>query len=126
MPNIRLLIDEDVPKGPQLAAALRRRGFDAVAVQEIGKMHVSDEELLNYAAMEGRALLSCNIKDFVQIAVDWYESGKEHAGIVVSEQFSSKQFGEILRRVLNLLNSVDAEEIRNTVRFLQEFRWRGY
>lgn len=126
MPNIRLLIDEDVPKGPQLAAALRRRGFDAVAVQEIGKMHVSDEELLNYAAVEGRALLSCNIKDFVQIAVDWYESGKEHAGIVVSEQFSSKQFGEILRRVLNLLNSVDAEEIRNTVRFLQEFRWRGY
>lgn len=122
MPNIKLLIDEDVSKGPKLAAALRRRGFDAVAVQEVGRMNVPDEELLNYAALEGRVLLSCNIKDFVRIAVDWYGSGKEHAGIVVSEQFSGNQFGEILRRVLSLLNSVDAEEIRNTVRFLQEFR----
>lgn len=122
MPNIKLLIDEDVSKGPKLAAALRRRGFDAVAVQEIGRMNVPDEELLNYAALEGRVLLSCNIKDFVRIAVDWYGSGREHASIVISEQFSGNRFGEILRRVLSLLNSVDAEEIRNTVRFLQEFR----
>lgn len=122
MPNIKLLIDEDVSKGPKLAAALRRRGFDAVAVQEIGRMNVPDEELLNYAALEGRVLLSCNIKDFVRIAADWYGSGREHAGIVISEQFSGNRFGEILRRVLSLLNSVDAEEIRNTVRFLQEFR----
>jgi len=35
--RLRLLIDEDASKGPQLAVALRRRGFDAVAVQEVGR-----------------------------------------------------------------------------------------
>lgn len=46
MTRIRLLIDEDVSKGPELAAALRRRGFDAVAIQEIGRSGLRDEEQL--------------------------------------------------------------------------------
>ncbi len=33
-----------------------------------------------------------------------------------------EQFRELLRCTLNLLNSLSAEEIWNTVRFLQEFR----
>jgi predicted nuclease of predicted toxin-antitoxin system len=122
VPFIRLLIDEDVSRGPQLAAALRWRGFDAVAVQEIGKMGLSDEELLNYAAMEGRALLTFNVKDFVHYAIAWYETGREHAGIVVSEHLTGRRFGELLQSTLNLLHTLSAEEIRNTVRFLQEFR----
>ncbi|MBC8445618.1 MAG: DUF5615 family PIN-like protein [Chloroflexi bacterium] len=52
MAKIRLLIDEDVSKGPQLAAALRRRGFDAMAVQEVGRMGFSDEEQLDCATAE--------------------------------------------------------------------------
>jgi predicted nuclease of predicted toxin-antitoxin system len=66
--EIRLPIDEDVSKGPQLAAALRRRGFDARAVQEVGRIGFSDEELLDYAAAEGRAFLTFNIKDLVRHA----------------------------------------------------------
>jgi predicted nuclease of predicted toxin-antitoxin system len=66
--RIRLLIDEDVSKGPQLAAALRRRGFEVMAVQEVGRMGLSDDELLDYAVAEGRAFLTFNIKDFVRYA----------------------------------------------------------
>ena len=84
MAKIRLLIDEDVSKGPQLAAALQRRGFDAVAVQEAGRMGFSDEEQLDYAAAEGRTILTFNIKDFARYAREWYEAGKEYPGIIVS------------------------------------------
>lgn len=120
--KIKMLIDEDVSKGPQLAAALRRRGFDAVAIQEINRQGCSDEAQLNYAATEERVLLSCNIAHFTALAKEWHKLGREHPGIVLSEQFTGRQFGDLLRRTLNLLNSLDAEEIRNTVRFLQEFR----
>jgi len=120
--KIRLLIDEDVSKGPRLAAALRRRGFDAMAVQEVGRMGLFDDELLDYAAAEGRAFLTFNIKDFVRYAREWYEAGKEHPGIIVSAHLTGRQFGELLRCTLNLLNILTAKEVRNTVRFLQEFR----
>jgi len=120
--KIRLLIDEDVSKGPQLAAALRRRGFDAMAVQEVGRMGLFDDELLDYAVAEGRAFLTFNIKDFVRYAREWYEAGKEYPGIIVSAHLTGRQFGELLRCTLNLLNTLTAKEIRNTVRFLQEFR----
>ncbi|MCS7283094.1 MAG: DUF5615 family PIN-like protein [Anaerolineae bacterium] len=52
MSKIRLLIDEDVSMGSRLAVALRRRGYDAVAVQEIGRVGLSDEEQLYYAVQE--------------------------------------------------------------------------
>jgi predicted nuclease of predicted toxin-antitoxin system len=120
--KIRLLIDEDVSKGSQLAAALRRRGFDAMAVQEVGRMGFSDEEQLDYAAAEGRAFLTFNIKDFVRYAREWYEAGEEHSGIIVSVHLTGRQFGELLRCTLNLLNTLPADEIRDTIRFLQEFR----
>jgi predicted nuclease of predicted toxin-antitoxin system len=120
--KIRLLIDEDVSKGPQLAAALRRRGFDAVAVQEVGRMGFSDKEQLDYAAAHGRTFLTFNIKDFVSYGREWYEAGEEHSGIVVSAHLTGRQFGELLHCTLNLLNTLPADEMRNTVRFLQEFK----
>ena len=93
-----------------------------MAVQEVGRMGLSDDELLDYAVAEGRAFLTFNIKDFVRYAREWYEAGKEHPGIIVSAQLTGRQFGELLRCALNLLNILTAKEIRNTVRFLQEFR----
>ncbi len=44
MAHLRLLIDEDISKGPLLAATLRQRGFDAIAVQEPGKMGMPDAD----------------------------------------------------------------------------------
>jgi len=122
MARPRLLVDEDVSKGPLLAAALRQRGFDAVAAQELGKTGLSDEELLTYAAAAGRVVLTFNIKDFVRHAREWEQAGKPHMGVVVSVHLTGRQFGELLRYTMTMLNAVTAEEMQSTVRFLQEFR----
>jgi hypothetical protein len=37
-------------------------------------------------------------------------------------QFSQRQFGELLRRVLRLLNRLTADELYNQMIFLQQFK----
>ena len=116
---IRLYIDEHVWR--KLAAQLRERGFDAVNVYEVDRGGLSDEEQWRYAAAQGRAILTFD-KDggrFVKSASDWFYAGHTHFGLIISNQVDR---GELLRRVLSLLNSVSADDMTNTVRFLEDFR----
>jgi len=117
--HIRLYLDEHVWR--KLAAELRERGFDAVNVYDAGQAGLSDEEQWEYAAAQGRALLTFD-KDggrFIAMASEWFYAGRPHYGLIISAQLER---GELLRRVLNLLNSVTADEMANTVRFLEEFK----
>jgi hypothetical protein len=68
------------------------------------------------------AILTYNARHFTALARMWFFVGREHAGIIVSEQFSQRQFGELLRRVLQLLNNLTADEMHNRVVFLQQFK----
>jgi len=68
MPNVKilLLLDEDVWVG--LAAALRDRDYDVVAVGELGRKGLSDDQQFSYAVAEGRAILTHNAGDFIRLA----------------------------------------------------------
>ena len=112
--------DEDVPH--LLAVLLRERGFEAASVAEWETRGLSDEEQLALATQRGHALLSFNRDDFIALARDWYQTGKEHAGIVLAPQHPLNAMGEMVRRVSRLLDSVSAEEMWNTVRYLQSYR----
>jgi len=115
-----LYTDEDV--AADLAPALRRRGYTAQSTAEAGNLGVSDEVQLTYAAEQGMAILTYNAQDFIPLARAWYFAGREHAGIIISEQFSVRQFGELLGRVLRLLDSLTADEMYNQLVFLQQFK----
>ena len=112
--------DEDV--GSYLAPALRRRGYEAQSTVEADNRENSDETQLTYAAVHGMVFLTYNAQDFIPLARNWYLAGRAHAGIVLSEQFSQRQFGELLRRVLRLLDHLTADELYNQVVFLQQFK----
>ncbi len=117
---IRLYLDEDVTD--TLVPALRQRGYAIQPTAEAGRLGASDEAQLAYAAEQGMVILTYNVDDFVRLAREWHFAGREHAGILVSQQFSRREFGELLRRVLRLLNSLTAAEMRNQVIFLQHFK----
>jgi len=117
---VALYTDADV--STDLASALRRRGYPAHSAAEAGNLTLSDEAQLRYATDHGMAILTYNAQDFIPVARAWYLAGREHPGIILSEQFSQRQFGELLRRVLQLLNHVTAEEMHNQIVFLQRFR----
>jgi predicted nuclease of predicted toxin-antitoxin system len=117
---VALYTDEDV--SPDLAPALRRRGYVAQSAAEAGNMEISDEAQLTYATEKGMVLLTHNIQHFIPLTQAWYLAGRAHAGLILSEQFSQRQFGELLRRVLRLLNRWTADEVKNQIVFLQQFR----
>lgn len=105
---IRLYLDEDVYK--DLAPALRARGFEAISVHELKRTGYSDAEQLAYAVSQQCALFSFNSPDYVALHVDYLASGREHYGIILSKQ---RPLGQVLRRLLDLLNRVTADTAVN-------------
>jgi predicted nuclease of predicted toxin-antitoxin system len=51
MAKVKLLLDEDVQL--DLASALRKRGYEAIHVQELGRKGRSDREQIEYAVEMG-------------------------------------------------------------------------
>ena len=113
----KLLLDEHI--WVYLATLLREQGFDVVHVHEAGLGGKSDDEILRVASENHRAVVTFNIKDFMPLAVEYYDTGKEHHGIVVSNQIPQ---GELQKRVTNLLKKLAVDELKNTVRFLQDYK----
>jgi predicted nuclease of predicted toxin-antitoxin system len=116
---VALYTDEDVTA--DLAPALRWRGYTAQSTAEAGQDEMSDEAQLAYATEQGMAIFTYNAQDFIPLARLWSTIGREHAGIILSEQFSQRQFGELLRRILRLLDRLSADEMHNRIVFLQQF-----
>jgi len=85
-------------------------------------LEAPDEAQLTYAAERGMAILTYNAQDFIPLAQAWYFASREHAGIIISDQFGHRQFGELLRRVLRLLDSLTASQMHNQIVFLQQFK----
>jgi predicted nuclease of predicted toxin-antitoxin system len=111
--KLRLFLDEDVHAA--LAAALRKRGHDTVLALEAKRLGLSDESQLNFATQENRCLVTFNVGDFVRLLNRWIDASREHAGIIVSKQLP---VGEMLRRLLALLQKENADSLRGRVRFL--------
>ena len=104
---------------PRLAVQLREYGFDVTSTVEKGLMEADDDEQLAYAASSQRAIVTFNHKDFAVRHQRYMKEGQEHWGIILSTEESM----DILRRrLLRLLNTLTAEELKNQIRWLNEFR----
>jgi predicted nuclease of predicted toxin-antitoxin system len=118
---IAVYTDEDITS--ELAPALRERGFDAISAYDADMLGTTDAEQLSFATKNDRTLLTCNAGDFLRLAKIYGEESKTHSGIIISsEQYSRRQFGELLRQTLLLLNSLTAHEMANNIVFLQAFK----
>ena len=114
---IFLYTDEDVTD--RLVPLLRERGYEAESALKAGTTGWTDEEQLAFASSRGWTLLTYNRRDFSALARHWQDTGRSHAGIILSRQFSNRQAGRLLRQVCRLIESVSADEMRDTVRNLQ-------
>lgn len=115
-PEIKLYLDEDV--SPNLVEMIRQRGYDVVSTHEIGNCGNSDEKQLEFASSQCRAILTFNISDYAKLHQKWLAENKIHYGIIVSQQFSKREIGELLRRVLRFLNTYTADEVYNNFLYL--------
>ena len=77
-----LLLDEMF--SDDIAQQLRARGYDVIsAVADSALVGLPDEQVLAYAATEGRALVTANIKDFVPLDSRYRAAGQSHAGLIL-------------------------------------------
>lgn len=115
---ISLYTDEGLHR--HLPALLRTEGFDVVSALELrqtGK-EWDDGRQLAYAVSNHRAILSRNRNDFIRLAQEYEKDGREHYGIIITQQLP---LGELARYLLRLLDSVTADEMKNTFRYLSDF-----
>ena len=112
---LRLYVDADIT--PKLARLLRAAGYDAVSAHEVGTAEAADEEHMAFAATQRRTLLTCTAQDLTPINEDYWFAGSAHSGVVVSEQL---ELGEMVRRVMALLDTATAEEMQNNWKNLAE------
>lgn len=113
----RLYLNEHL--SPRLAVQLRRYGFDVLASREAENLPETDEEQLAFAVGQQRAVVTFNVGDFVRLHQHYHGEGREHWGIVFSTEES---ISVLLHRLLRLLNSLSKEELRNRLRWLNEFK----
>jgi predicted nuclease of predicted toxin-antitoxin system len=120
MPSLdspKLYLNEHL--SPRLADQLRKHGFDVLSSQEAELLSADDDEQLAFAVSEQRAIVTFNFRDFIARHEKYVASSKEHWGIVLSTE---EPIGVLLHRLLRLLNTVSAEELKNQIRWLNEFR----
>ena len=78
---MKLLLDE--MHAPRVAARLRERGHDAVAVKERAELiGMSDEDLLRAATVDERAVVTENVKDFAPLHQHISAAGQRHSGLI--------------------------------------------
>ena len=117
---VRLYLDRHIMT--RLAVDLRGRGYDIVTTEEAGKDTASDEEQLAFATGEKRAILTFNIRDFAPLHEAGQAAGRPHAGIIVSRQLGSREYGLFLPRMLRLLNHFTADEMLKNLVHLEQFK----
>ena len=118
---LKLYLDEDVD--PLLSEVLRDRGMDCLSTKDAGNLGRTDPEQLSFATVQGRVILTFNVKDFVQISRDYAASGQHHSGIILS---SHLPFRELIRRTLALLRHHAQGDLTDQLLWLQDYKEQDF
>ncbi|MEP6888885.1 MAG: DUF5615 family PIN-like protein [Nitrospirales bacterium] len=89
---------------------LIQQGYDCQTTRDADLLGASDEDQLRYATKESRAIFTYDIKDFLRLSEDWMQTGRLHAGIILSRQARlpelTRRFQAFLRFPHDLHNQV--------------------
>ena len=113
---IRLYLDEDT-SNRALIKALRARGIDILTAREANLIQTPDAHHLEHSTSLGRTVFTFNARDFARLHSEYIATDRHHGGIIISAQLP---VGVILRRLLRLLNTRSAIEMRDELAYLSE------
>lgn len=78
---MKFFTDENISL--RVADLLRGRGVEAISVHESGMAGASDLEIMEFAASNGRCVVTRNRDDFLALTERFFAEGRAHAGILV-------------------------------------------
>ncbi len=111
MRKLKYLLDEDTPL--KCAAALRKRGIDAMHIDEANR---TDDEQLEFTISEQRCIVTFNVADFVSLYSKYIETEKKHFGIIVSKQIN---LNELYYRLIVFYDKYSFDDLINNIHFLK-------
>jgi hypothetical protein len=109
-----LLLDEMF--SDDTARQLRAKGYDVISVvADPALVGLPDDQILAYAASEGQALVTANIKDFVPLDSRYRAAGQAHAGLILVSTKTFPQNPRFLSAIITSLAALlsDAAKIRS-------------
>jgi hypothetical protein len=103
---VKLLLDE--MSSPRIAAQLRQRGHDVIAVAESAQLREqTDEVIFSIAQVETRVIVTRNVPDFRAIAIDALQRGEMHYGLVlISNRRFPGHYPHSIGRIANALDEL--------------------
>ncbi|MBM4065955.1 MAG: hypothetical protein FJ266_10000 [Planctomycetes bacterium] len=117
MEKITLYIDEDL--SDRIAVALRSKGFDVKSAHEVNMRGKSDREQFEYSIKQKRVILTRNVKHFVTLQREYFRSGLQHNGILVTDYLPLK---ELIRRLTKFFSERRVSEMINALDWLQNYK----
>jgi signal transduction histidine kinase len=93
----------------RIAFALRKRGFDVIAITEPAHASryagIGDDEVFARAQQDGRAVVTDNIADYEQARRDWEARGQAHHGLIyaLSPPFNRHQGERVIGQMVSAL-----------------------
>lgn len=114
--NVRLLTDENF-NGAILRGLIRRLPeLDIVRVQDVGLMNADDPDILEWAANEGRILLTHDVATITMYAYERVNQGLPMIGVV--EVIATAPIGRIINDLELFILCSQPEDYENQVLFI--------
>jgi predicted nuclease of predicted toxin-antitoxin system len=120
---LKLLIDEHYP--PSIAEQLRKRGHDAVAVQEEADLRgMTDPDLFAEAQRRNSAVLTENVADYMVLDAEYRSRHLAHWGLVLTSnqtfpRAKAATVGALVKALDELMRRADSEGRSSMVIWLQ-------
>jgi hypothetical protein len=89
---------------------------DVLTCLEDGTDRAQDEQIFERATQLGRALFTQD-DDFLALADEWLENGREFAGVIYAHQLGIT-IGQAIRDLELVAKVLDPDEMRNRIEFL--------
>jgi predicted nuclease of predicted toxin-antitoxin system len=117
---MRILLDAHI-SGRTVGKALIEGGHNVRALDSEPELEgLSDPEVLELAAAEGRMLVTANMRDFEPILREWAGESRSHAGVIlVPSSVRNEAFGVLISGVEETLANKGQEDWVDRVEWIR-------